>query len=267
MQNWSAQSLFRRHMKRAFLIAATLLVIAFIVSSVFELPRIQRRVQERVRTLQDLSGIVTNLSVHNELNKQLPPAVIRNPDGKPLHSWRFASAAFLLGDQVQFGFYGQVANLDKAWNSAENRCYVTGPFREYSGSPLSYIDQSRPGNKARFVAVQGPGTAFEDGKNISFADLPRSMILVIETRTDVHWMEPGGDLDIRTVPHHIGAQGGIGPATADAKEFFVAFVDGQVRGVRLDMPFSEFQKFLTIAEAAKHDRNTTFGPYTDSVYP
>lgn len=254
-------------MKRAFLFATVAIAAILVTGSVVEFRRLTQRAQERNRTPSDVKGIVSDLWCYNDLRKRLPPAVITSADGKPLCSWRFVNAAFLLGDQVQFGFYGQVAHTDKAWNSPENQCYVSGPFREYAGSPLSYIDPSRSGNKARFVAVQGPGTAFETGKARSMGDLPSGMILIVETRgAAVHWMEPGGDLDIRTMPHQIGAVGGIGPVTEERKEFFVGFVDGQVRLVRVTAPFEVLEKFLTIAEAAKHDREAELGPYSVSVW-
>ena len=251
-------------MKRIAIIAIVVIFGLAIIDMVMQTRRLQRRSHEQSRALQDVRGIVENLSLYNDINKRLPPAIIRSPDGKPLCSWRFANAAFLLCDQVQYGYYGEVLpHIDRPWNSAENHRYLSGPYRDYGGSPLSYIDQSRPGNKARFVAVLGPGTAFEEGKPCTYDQLPRNMILVVETRgADVHWMEPGGDLDILTIPREIGAAGGISPAEVECKEFFVGFADGQVLLLKASIPFETLERFLTIAEAAKHDREAELGPYS-----
>jgi hypothetical protein len=75
-------------------------------------------------------------------------------------------------------------------------------------------------------------------------------------------MEPGGDLDPRTVPRRIGSVGGIGPAAAGHAEFCVGFADQSVRLLRAAIPFDTLAPFLTVEGAASHDRDAALGPYT-----
>ena len=87
-----------------------------------------------------VQGILGNLSDYSDQWQRLPAATVTDGEGRPLCSWRFATAAFLLGDPVQCGYYGQAAHCDKPWNSPENRRYLSGPHRVYAGSPASYLD-------------------------------------------------------------------------------------------------------------------------------
>ncbi|HVS40211.1 MAG TPA: hypothetical protein VMS17_31930, partial [Gemmataceae bacterium] len=149
----------------------------------------------------------------------------------------------------------------------ENRRYLRGPYRDYPGCPLNYIDRSRPGDKARFVAVVGPGTAFGDGKPWRFDELPDNALLVVEVRgCQAHWMEPGGDLDIRTMPHEIGGEGCIGPAGGDRPEFYIGFADKSVWLLRAEAPFKVLSRFFRVEEARQQDRDSALGPYAIQIW-
>jgi hypothetical protein len=252
-------------MKTRILVA---LIIALTIA--FAVPFTERQfrlAQEREKTRLDLYGILDGLLCYSEMRAAIPPTILRDHDGLPLSSWRFASASFLLGDEVQVGYYGQWAQLHKPWDSPENSRYLSGPYREYRGCPLSYIDQTRPGDKARFVAVHGLDTAFEEAKRRLIKELPPSLILVVETRGCMkHWMEPGGDLDVKTMPRQLGAIGSIGPCEEGKGEFFVGFADLTVRLIRTDIQFETLAMFLTITGAKQHDRNELLSPHTIRVW-
>jgi hypothetical protein len=188
----SAQLLnaIRLTMKRALFTVAFAATLGGILYGLVLLVRHGRVSEERERTPLGREGYPVRSVVQQ--SGVSPTAVVTDREGRPLSSWRFFNAAFLLGDPVQTGYYGQHAHVDKPWNSPENKRYLSGPYREYMGSPLSYIDATRPGNKARFVAVQGPGTAFDHAKRVAISDLPGGLILVVETKgCQRHWMEPG----------------------------------------------------------------------------
>lgn len=218
-------------------------------------------------TAAHLQGILHNLHNYNTDYRHLPATTVKNVNGEALSSWRFITAAFLLGDTVQVGYYGQHAHRNRPWDSEANKRYLDGPYRDYAGSPLSYIDESRPGNKARFVAIEGPGTAFDENNRWLMKDLPTDLIVVVEAHScQFHWMEPGGDLNVRSMPQKIGAMGGIGPTQLEQKAFYVGFADTSVWLLRTDIPFEELAKFLTIAEAKRYDRDTVLRPYAIRVW-
>lgn len=223
---------------------------------------------EKENFRQHVSFILMDLWNYSAGDSGLPPAVVTGPDGRPLYSWRFATAALLLGDPVQRGYYGQSAHRDKPWDGPENRRYREGPHRDYGGSPQSYIDPTRPGGMARFGAVVGPGAAFDPDRRRKLDDLPGGLVVLVEvTGSEAHWMQPGGDVDPRTVPRQIGVAGGIGPAAAGGTEFWVGFADRSVRLLRADIPFEVLAPFLTVEGAGSHDRDAALGPHTVRSWP
>ncbi len=255
-------------MKRLLFILIVIIAACLAVGGVVRVARQMRVAAERNREASNLRYILGDLrNCGTDFDDRLPTAVIRDAHGKPQSSWRFVTAAMLLNDKVQTGYYGQDCRGSLPWDAPENRRYLDGPYREYAGSPLSYIDASRPGNKARFVAVVGPGTAFDDEKPWRFDELPDNALLVVEVRgCQAHWMEPGGDLDVRTMPHEIGGEGCIGPAGGERPEFYVGFADGSVWLLRANVPFEVLSRFFGVEEARQEDRDSALGPYTINVW-
>lgn len=223
--------------------------------------------QEREPAGVAVLGILWNLSAYSESCGRFPSPTITDSDSRPLYSWRFSTAALLLGDHVQYGFYGQSPDIKKAWDSVENQRYQAGPHREYAGSPASYLDDTREGSRARFVAVIGPGTAFEEGAQLKMSQLPGDVLLVVEAKgCRVHWMQPGGDVDVRTMPQQIGTDGGIGPAGQGAMAFYVGFADRSVWLLRTNIPFGNLAKFFSVKATEPRDRETDLGPYAVKVW-
>ncbi|HYH63568.1 MAG TPA: hypothetical protein VD866_02615 [Urbifossiella sp.] len=224
--------------------------------------------QERARPMNALRGIHLQLALYADLYQGLPPPTITDPDGRPLYSWRFGIVAGNLNDPVHAGFYGQRSHHDKPWDSPENRRYHSEPYSDLPGGPADQIDATRPGSKARFVAVVGPGTVFGGAKRAKIDGRPNDALLLVETTgCPVHWMQPGGDVDVRTVPRQIGVAGGIGPAADGGREFYVVFADGSIRLLRSDVPFENLAKFFSVPVPGLRDRDTDLGPYTVESWP
>jgi len=59
--------------------------------------------------------IALTLQDYHEANGQLPPAVVRDKDGRPLYSWRVALLPFLEHDPLYRQF-----RLEEPWDSAHN---------------------------------------------------------------------------------------------------------------------------------------------------
>lgn len=135
-------------------------------------------------------------------------------------------------------------DYDARWDAPANRNFKSMLLSIYcwrgdDGSPESFY--------TNVVAVTGPGTAFEAGREVHRADLDNDTILAVEVaNSGVHWMEPG-DLDVGAVPPSIirGLDGG---------GVHVLFADGSVWFLDADTPLDDIAKFFTIAGAKQFDR-------------
>ena len=160
---------------------------------------------------------------------RLPPAVVRDAEGKPMSSWRFVTAAQLLNDRVQPGYYGQDCRGDLPWDSRDNRRCFERPLPRLRRQPAKLHRFQPAGQQGPLCGRGGAGTAFDDGKPRRLDELPANALLVVEVRgCQAHWMEPRGDLDVRTMPEEIGGEGCIGPAAGGRREFYVGFADRSV---------------------------------------
>jgi hypothetical protein len=107
-------------------------------------------------------------------NNCMPPTRVRGAGGEVLSSWRFAAADSMIyevEDEKKFGY----PSVDKAWNAQGN-----AELRNSSGFPF-YIDPTRPGHKARFVAITGPGTAFDEAAPCRLPGYQKNMTLPSDT--------------------------------------------------------------------------------------
>jgi hypothetical protein len=131
-----------------------------------------------------LKSIGRALRLYHESHGHLPPAVVRDNDGRPLYSWRVLLLPYLEDDDRFAGF-----RADEPWDSPRNRplaettpgCYL--PY-------FMYAPRVVPG-MTRFQALVGPGTAFErDGLTWEdFLDGRGSTLLVVEG-DPVPWSKP-----------------------------------------------------------------------------
>lgn len=178
-------------------------------------------------------------------------AVIRDPLGRPLYSWRFALLPGLAG-------HGNKTDYDAAWYAPGNYAFVDSDLEDCGVVCYCFFRGKRfpAGFDTNVAAVTGPGTAF-DVRRVRPADLPDDLIVFVEIKdSGVHWMEPGGDLDVRAVPSSItkGLKG---------QGLFVAFADGEVWFLTSNVPLENLKQFLTIDGAAKCDRKVLLLPYVD----
>jgi len=207
-----------------------------------------------------MHGILVAIDNYDALTGSLPPAILRSSDGEPIHSWRFLVCRLYLGDRIQVSFYGQDASAayDSAWDSPGNARYFTGPHRDYPESPNSFIADSD--QHTRFVAITGPGTAFDERRSIRLQDLDGDTILVLECATPCwHWMRPGGDLRIADIGDSGKVSEALGPF--DDGDFLVGFADGEAWTLSQDMPLRTLKEFMLVESAKSVDRDDMLSRY------
>jgi hypothetical protein len=231
--------------KGFWLSAGALLALALIIGvlyAVHAVKRLQRREGHRIY----FKWIGTSLLTFADANGRLAPAVRKDKDGRPLSSWRFQILPFIQSwmgvPWMEFGEpWDSPAN--EYWAHLHNRIYC---WSSKEGSPDQF--------HTNVVAITGPGTPFEEGRQIRTQDLPGSTILVVEiAHSGIHWAAPG-DLSLDNVPVSL-VQG------VEGDGFHVYFADGQTWFLSADVPLEDVKKFFTIAGAKEHDREQLLGRY------
>ena len=112
----------------------------------------------------------------------LPPSVVRDDAGRPMHSWRVLLLPYL----GETEFYDQY-RFDEPWNSPHNRSLKARDFNTYSCPSDSASDKP-----TTYLAIVGPGTAWEAAMSPSAAAaLSSDRLLVAEVLdSGVDWREP-----------------------------------------------------------------------------
>lgn len=120
-----------------------------------------------------------------------PPAVIADENGDPMHSWRVLILPYL----DHGGLYRQY-RFDEPWDGPNNRRlaeHMPSVFRCPADRPSEQNENSTL-VRTRYVAVTGPGTAFDGTAAVRLEDITddhAETIVLVETPGEpVHWMEP-----------------------------------------------------------------------------
>ncbi len=173
------------------------------------------------------------LHAYHEVYNRFPPAVVTDPKGRPLYSWRVVLLPFLEEGKLYREFH-----LDEPWDSDHNKKLLEQTPRCYV--PM-WGDQDEPG-LTRYQVLVGPGTAFERPRPSlrDMPDGPENTILVAEAGRAVPWSKP---VDLAYDPK--GPLPPLGGVVSQPVHFLcyevssrpgfnAAFADGRVRFIRGD---------------------------------
>jgi hypothetical protein len=134
----------------------------------------------------NLNNIGRAMWNYQEVNRTLPPAAIRDKQGRPLLSWR----VLLLPHLEEENLY-QEFHLDEPWDSPHN-------LRLLPRMPWVYLSPASvnppPSFTTYYQVFVGKGTAFEGNQGLrapdDFPDGADKTILVVEAATPVPWTKP-----------------------------------------------------------------------------
>ena len=168
------------------------------------------------------------LNTYSEVMGCLPAAVVRNNDGTPIYSWRVALGTLV--EEAHREGWRHFAK-DEHWQSPANKI-----LREHGGSMgFGYKGES----SAKFLAVTGSGTAFEDGKCRKLDEMPKGLIVIVEkSDSSFFWMEPG-DVELESLR-------GLSYMTCGEQfarsrsSFHVLLASGEIWELTRDTPLSVF---------------------------
>ena len=144
---------------------------------------------------------------------------------------------------------------NQAWNDARNRHWS-------ESSPQWLCDPGNP--HARIVAIRGKDTVFDQrvGELVEMPASEADAIILVELLSDVFiWTQPGdvavGDVD--SIPGRADLPASA--LTKQARDYFVGFADGTAWLISRDTPLEVLQRFLTLSEAARNERDVQLAPY------
>lgn len=189
------------------------------------IPAVQsaRTAARRMQSTNNMKQIALAFHNYHDTYKSLPPAYQVDADGKKTMSWRVAILPFLEQQQVF-----QMYKSDQPWDSAVNQAVSNIVIPTYK-NPAD--DKASP-TETSYMVITGPGTLFEEGKQISFNDVTdgtSNTILAVEVvGTGVKWAEPK-DLDINMMAKKINAGGANSIGSPYPGGANVAMADGSVR--------------------------------------
>ncbi len=156
-----------------------LLIFSPCLSKLFHTVRITTARDQSIYNIKEIA-----LAIHNyhDAIGHLPPAVVRDKEGRALYSWR----VLILPHIEQYGLYSNF-HLDEPWDSPHNLPLSKKP-------PRCYIPPWGENDPAitRYQVFIGPSTAFERPE-LTWADFPdglRNTILVVEAGEPVIWSKP-----------------------------------------------------------------------------
>lgn len=177
----------------------------------------------RTSSAHNLKSIALAMHAYHDEHGSFPRAHWTLPSGERIRSWRVALLPYLEQKDVF-----DAIQQDEPWNAEANQ-------QAYRYRPSIYrmpLDQDRSDFDTDYLVITGPGTLFEDGRDMRMSactDGPANTILAVEVlKSGVHWAEPR-DLDIRTMILKINGGGAKGICSPWPGGAHVAFADGSVR--------------------------------------
>jgi len=175
-----------------------------------------------LRQLRNVGVAVLNYS--NGHDSMLPPAVLADSEGRPLHSWRTLLLP-LLDERQRF----EQVDLTKPWDSSRNETALRQDCPEFFRSFDTSVNNPR---YTSIFAVTGVETVFPpDGlisiDEVALADGRSTTLMLTEaTGLEIEWAEPR-DIPFGSLNATPAELSGRGPSTAASdRGVFVLFCDG-----------------------------------------
>ena len=202
-------------------------------------PAIQkvRDAADRMTSQNNLKQIGIALHSYHDVMGTLPPAVVRDKNGKALYSWRVLILPYLEQDVIYKNW-----KKDEPWDSPHNKPLSDVVLKVYTipGSPDGIS------NRTPYRVFIGKGTGFEElkgqpSKGIRFADITdgtTNTIAVVEATETVPWAKPE-ELDFvagKALPP-------LGPPWRD--EFNALLFDATVRFIPKTIKPQSLQAMIT----------------------
>ncbi len=200
-----------------------------------------RDAAQRMSCMNNLKQISLAMHNYHDVYRCFPAAYIEDENGKPMHSWRVALLPFLDRPDLYDRY-----NFNEPWNSPANMALAAempDVFRCPKGAPLG-------SPMTNYVVVIGDKTMFGPNRWCKMSDIrdgTSNTLMVVETTSPVHWMEPANDLRFDRMSRQINS----GPQSISSNHRMtanVAAADGSVHALSNDLPPEVLESLLNIAD-------------------
>lgn len=217
------------------LVVVGIFAVLCVVGVALLLPAVQmsREAARRTASQSNMKQILIALHSYHDVYRALPPAIVKDKDGKPLYS----GFVCLLPFMEQQPLYDQF-NKDKAWDSPENEALSNMVI------PV-FCDPSSPSTKpghTDYLLVYAPGrSALQDsaiGRGLAdITDGTSNTIILVEVKNgQTSWAAPNTWDDTQPLDgNHPGA-------------VLVAFADGSVRSINRQLPPQQLKALVDAAD-------------------
>jgi hypothetical protein len=172
--------------------------------------------QEAFRRLEcsdNLKQIQLAMFLYHAEHGTLPPAFSVDTNGKPLHSWRTLLLPWL-GDASLLELHAQI-RFDEPWDSDHNRRFHDTNIGIYRCPTAVRSITNRDGD-SHYAVVIGDDLLFGgDGQGRSLESAGRYMLLVVERKEGICWMQPDSNIPQSDAELGISSRSSIRPIGGD----------------------------------------------------
>ncbi|MEO8497516.1 MAG: DUF1559 domain-containing protein [Planctomycetota bacterium] len=145
----------------------------------------------RMSCSNNLKGIALALHNYHDVYKTFPPAYIKGPNGRRMHSWRVLILPYLEADTCQSLY--DAYNFDEPWDGPNNR-ELALQMPQVFCCPSQCKRGSKPTGLTNYFAVVGENTAWPGEQAIGFRDIidgsSNTLLLLEVANRPITWTEP-----------------------------------------------------------------------------
>ena len=142
--------------------------------------------RRRERCVWNLDELAAALAAYRTEHGRYPPAVVADASGEPMHSWRVLILPYLGRKDLYYEY-----DFKQPWNGRKNK-KLAAQIPDVFRCP----NHSQSGAETSYVAVTGPGTAWNENiaADAGAPSRPEQLILLVEVENaGIGWMEPRFD--------------------------------------------------------------------------
>ncbi len=157
-----------------------------------------REGSRRAQCVNSLKLIAIALHNYQAAFGCLPPAVVADERGKPMHSWRVLILPFMERQELYDRY-----DFREPWDGPNNiKLLNEMPF--WYACPSCY--DKKPTSLTNYVAITGPGTYFPGSTSARIAEDAGRLVVVEVSNAEIPWTMPR-DLDISTMSLQVNDPG------------------------------------------------------------